>query len=308
MNNFNELIKKQNFKKIFLIYLIAAIVCSLICVGGTAYIYRDKISFALRYEKASEALEKEYKSPEKLKTSLQKLASSSDDITDVLLLDNNNNITFSANNSNLAWDSVFKLKKGESNKFLTSKKNNDLVFRFVKKDEFILSTVLADHFTDIYEDYTEENFYLNNFQSKNLYLISLLGTSENGLKAYAVSHPSKVPYGMAVLKASACILMLLFMIYWVIIAFWVYQNALKSKLYAPIWGIVALVSNLAGVFVYEVYKHMNKACIHCGAVQSKANTFCIHCGKKTGTTCSKCGQSIKPEYNYCPKCGQKNDE
>lgn len=62
-------------------------------------------------------------------------------------------------------------------------------------------------------------------------------------------------------------LMLLFMVCLIIVALWVYQNALKSKLSAPAWGIITLFTNIAGVLVYLIYKHINDVCGYCGAVQ-----------------------------------------
>ena len=64
-------------------------------------------------------------------------------------------------------------------------------------------------------------------------MISMLGSDKDGVKVYAISDPTPVAYGMLSLKAAAGVLMLLFMIYWIIIAMWVYQNAARSKLCAP---------------------------------------------------------------------------
>lgn len=61
--------------------------------------------------------------------------------------------------------------------------------------------------------------------------------------------------------------MLLFMVCLIIVALWVYQNALKSKLSAPALGIITLFTNIAGVLVYLIYKHINGVCGYCGAVQ-----------------------------------------
>lgn len=52
----------------------------------------------------------------------------------------------------------------------------------------------------------------------------------------------------------------------IILALWVYQNARKSKLSAPVWGIITLFTNIAGVLVYLIYKHINGICGFCGAV------------------------------------------
>ena len=128
---------------------------------------------------------------------------------------------------------------------------------------------------------------------------------QNGARAYVISRPSPVWEGMLVLKAAASVLMLLFMIYWIIVALWVYQNAGRSGLSAPVWGIIALFANLAGVTVYLIYKHMSGFCGFCGAVQPRENVFCTVCGKRIGKTCAKCGHSLRKGNNFCAKCGNK---
>ncbi len=301
MDGFNSFIEKRNFKRIFIVFLIIACVAGLTCAGAVGYIFRDRINLALKYEKACENFENESNG------TIDTLAAASEDIRDVLVLDNGNNVVYSAKKSEFASEKTFNLKKENSSRFLQNEKNSDAVFRFVKKDEFMISSVFADDFKEIHDEYDEDNFFLDNFQNKNLYLISLLGKRSDGTKAYVISSPTSVQYGIESLKAAACVFMLLFMIYWIIVALWVYQNARKSKLSAPVWGIIVLFTNLAGVLVYLIYKHISGICIFCGAVQPKGNTFCTYCGKKIGTVCTGCGHLLKRTDNYCPKCGRKQD-
>lgn len=303
MSGFNSFIEKRNFKKIFIIYIIAAVICAAACLGVTGYIFKDKINLAIQYEKTSESFKKS--STAEKEQSIDKLAASSDDICDILILDNNNNIIYSAKNSPFASGSTFELRKTDGSRFLQSQ-NADAVFRFVKKDEFMLSAVFADNFKELYDEYDEDSFYLDNFLDKKLYMISLLGKNGDNTKAYVISNPQTVRGGILSLKITAGIIMLLFMIYWIIIALWIYQNARKSKLSAPVWGILTLFTNLAGVLVYLIFKHTNSICTSCGAVQSKNNIFCTFCGNKIGKTCAKCGHSLKLSDRYCPICGEKN--
>lgn len=220
-----------------------------------------------------------------------------------MLLDDKNTVIYSAKKSELA-DGTFELKKTEGGRFLQSDKIPDAVFRFVKKDEFMLNSVFADDFKEIYDEYDEDYFYLHNFQNKKLYMISLLG-GRNSTKAYVISSPQPVRYGTLSLKIAASIFMLLLAIFPIILALWVYQNARKSRLSAPIWGIITLFTNIAGVLVYLIYKHINGICGFCGAVQSRGNVFCTECGKRIANTCDKCGHYLKPSDKFCPKCGHK---
>ena len=302
MNRFNSFIEKRNFKKIFIVFVIAAVLCGIACAVGVGYVFRDKISLALQYEKASEDFKR---NSQNYSQTLDKLAAASPDIRDVLLLDEKNYIIYSAKNSEFASGGIFELKKANGGKFLQSAVSPDAVFRFVKKDEFMLSSAFADDFGEIYDEYDEDNFYLDNFQNKKLYLISMPGKNSSGTNVYVISSPTPVKYGVLSLKLAASAVMFLFMVYWIIIALWVYQNARKSKLSAPVWGIITLFTNLAGVLVYAVFKHINAICPFCGTVQPSGNIFCTSCGKKIGTVCSKCGHSLKRSDIFCPKCGHK---
>ena len=53
MSKFNEFIEKRNFKKIFIIYIIIAIVLGTASVGAVGYVYGDKIKMAILYERAT---------------------------------------------------------------------------------------------------------------------------------------------------------------------------------------------------------------------------------------------------------------
>ena len=250
MKRFNNFIEKLNFKKIFIGYVIAAVICGALCVSGVGYVYRDKLSLALKYESVSERLERRNSDAEAIRSSLNELSESSGDITDILLVDNKNNVLYSTNGTNLAWDTVFELTSSTGgDSFLVTDKNNDVAFRFVKKEEFMLSSVFAEKFSEIQDEFDETHFYLQNFQNKKVYIISFMRENTDGNKVYVISDPASVPYGWLSLKISTCIVMLLFMIYWVLTAMWVYQNAVRSRLYAPVWGIITLFTNLAGVLL-----------------------------------------------------------
>lgn len=299
MKGFNRVVN-WNFKKIFIIYLIITVVCGVFAAAAVGYVFRDKISLAYHFEKASEAFE--HADADKIRGSIDALAASSADITDVLILGDDNSVIYSAKGTNLARGDLFELKKSEDGgRFLVSDADSDAVFRFAKKDEFMLRSVFADDFEKIHDEYDEDSFYRNGYDSKNLYILSVLG-KKDGKKAYVISDPTPSAYGMTVLKAAASLAMLLFMLYWVIIALWVYSAAAKSRLSAPVWGIITLFANLAGALIFVIYKHINRVCAHCGAVQPRGNVFCAYCGKKIGTTCSKCGAVLRDGDNFCPRC------
>lgn len=304
MSSFNKFIKHLNFKKILILYLIFLFIVGIICAGSVGYIYRDKIQFVFQYQRMSERLEKKDVDIQTVKQEMNTMAAASEDIVDILLLDNQNNILYSSKNSKLAWDRSLNLSKSDGGgDFLVSDQNSNIAFRFVGKDEFILSSIFAGNFSQIYDEYDKENFYQTNFLNKEVYLLSFLRGGEDGSKIYVIADVSPVPYGVSSIKIAAAAAMLLFMLYWIIAAVWVYQNALKSHLSAPFWGIAVLFTNIAGILVYMLYKHMNCICTFCGAVQSKTNLYCTNCGKKIALKCPACGQTLEKNDRYCCKCG-----
>ena len=67
-------------------------------------------------------------------------------------------------------------------------------------------------------------------------VLNYISDRDSGNKLYIISSPSAVPGGKTALKITACLAMLFFMIYWVLLALWTYQNAAKCRLHAPFWG------------------------------------------------------------------------
>ena len=303
MNRFNEFMAKRNFKRIFVVFVVVALILTVGAAVATGSVYREKIALALWYEKAGHALE--HGGSSDIKQAVSDLASSAD-VKDVLLLDSENRILYSAKNSEFAEGNTFELKRADGGKFLTYGQNGDISFRFVKKDEFMLSSVFADDFSEFHDEYDEDNFYRSNFNSKKLYMISLLSKGRDGTKAYVISSPSAVSGGETALKAFACLAVLLFMLYWIIVALWVYQSALLSHLSAPIWGLVTLFANLGGVLVYAVYRRLSSICPSCGAVLPRSDVFCPLCGTKIAKTCKNCGHALSDGDKFCPKCGTEN--
>ena len=99
-------------------------------------------------------------------------------------------------------------------------------------------------------------------------------------------------------------------VYGVLLALYIYQNALKSKLNPYLWGGITLITNIAGVIIYIIYKQNQKTCFQCGALQDKSHIYCTYCGTKLNETCHTCGSVLNRNDKYCAKCGeeQKNEE
>lgn len=67
-------------------------------------------------------------------------------------------------------------------------------------------------------------------------------------------------------------------VYWLLIAAWLYQAATKARMKRVIWCIAGLICNLAAVVVFLIVRSIVRiTCGNCGTVQ-KRQEFCSHCG------------------------------
>lgn len=303
MNRLEKILSKWNFKKITIIYIIALIIAGLGCTITVGVLFRQRLSFAYNYSRLEEYLEKDDTSA--LQDAIDKTANSSSDVVDILVLDADNKITYSAKNSDFASGSLLLKKAGEDKKYLVSSDHPDAIFQFVKNDEFMLNSILNKDFGKIRDDYDEDSFYDNSFSSKTVYMLSYIGNHKSDSKIYIINSPTSVAGGMTALKVSAAIAMLFACIYWVLIALWMYRDAAKSKLSPIYWGLIGLFTNLIGLIVYMIYKKNSTLCSVCGAAQNAGHLYCSYCGTQLGTRCENCGSKVGPKDSFCHHCGNK---
>ena len=252
MIRFERFLSRLRFKRIALVYIVAAVLAALGCAIAVGTLYRDRLSFAWQYFRLDRAVESGDTSA--LQSGIDRLAASGD-VVDVLLLDANNQVLYSAKQSVYAGGQLNLSRAEGGGSYLVSDRSPQVVFRYVRKADFLLQSVFAFDWGDILEEYGDDAFYEGGFSQKNVCLLNYITDRDSGNKLYIISSPSAVPGGKTALKITACLAMLFFMIYWVLLALWTYQNAAKCRLHAPFWGIAVLLTNLVGVLVYQFYKH-----------------------------------------------------
>ncbi|MDO4318058.1 MAG: zinc ribbon domain-containing protein [Lachnospiraceae bacterium] len=303
MNKLEKLLSKWNFRKIAVVYLIAALVSGIACAATVGILYRERLNFAWQYSRLEEALEKE--DEETLRAAVDKTAAASDDVIDILVLSDDNRVIYSAKDSEFAGASLMLTKVGEEKKYLASAEHPDSVFQYVKGDEFMLNSILNKDFSEIREDYEDDSFFESDLSSKTIYMLSCIRHHESDPKIYVINAPTSVPGGITALKAAAALAMLFFCIYWVLIALWMYRDAAKSKLSPIYWGLIGIFTNLIGLIVYKIYKRNTAVCTACGASQSTGHLYCSYCGSQLGTRCESCGGKVSPRDSFCHQCGSK---
>lgn len=300
MNNFFE---KLNFKKIVPIYLIIAIIIGVSLFMFLGFKYKEKIGFMYNFYKVNNNFEETNYNLDKLKEKLDGLSKNSKDIVDSVILDKQNKIIFSSNNffnkNTINLNEIF-YKKG----FFMDKESK-IIYKLVDDRDLILNTIFVDSYYKVGEDYEDNFFFENEFNDKKVYLINYSLNKKTGEKIYFIINILPVENGILYLKITASIIILLFMIYWVMVALIIYQNALKSKLNPYLWGGIVLITNIIGVSIYLIYKKMGVTCYKCKSYQSKNNIYCTNCGTKINVICDKCGSLMTKESNYCNNCGNK---
>ena len=300
MNKLKNCLAKGNFKKIAVWYLVLAIVAGLACAGTVAYLYRERLNFAWQYSKLEDA-----KDEAALQTAIDKMGAASADVVDVLLLDEQNQVTYSAKNSEFAAGPLELVKAGEEKKYLVSDAHPDAVFQYVKSDEFMLQSIISKDFGKIRTDYDDDSAFERTLSAKSIYMLSRVGVHHSDSKVYVITVPTTVPGGMVALKVSAALAMLFFCVYWVLIALWMSRDAAKCKLDTLYWGLIGLLTNVVGLLVYQIYKRSLAKCAECGAVQRASHLFCTTCGAQLGTRCDSCGAKVGPKDTFCHHCGNK---
>ena len=269
-------------------------------VGTVGYLYRERLNFAWQYSRLEEA-----KDPEKLRAAAQKTAFASADVVDVLILDENNRVTFSAKNSEFAGGTLELAKVGAEKKYLASAAYPDAVFQYVKSEEFMLNSIINKDFGKFRTDYDDDSAFESGLASKTIYLLSRVNVHKNGSRIYVITIPTSVPGGMTALKVTAARAMLFFCVYWVLIALWMYRDAAKCNLSGLYWGLIGLLTNLIGLIVYKIYKRSTAICPACGAAQNAGHLFCTFCGSPLSKRCGACGSKVGAKDQFCHHCGTR---
>jgi hypothetical protein len=306
----DKLVNSINFRKVIKWYLVFVLVMAVLVIACGGYIFRDKIALTMKYHQIEEKIEKQGLD-QSIENELGAFAASSTEIKDVLLLERDNTIVYSAKNIGLGKDNKLKLSRvNDKGQFFRDSDIPNVYFKLIGTRNlfFINESHLKDMCRDLKEirrELDDDFFYDSNYNAQNIYYLNYFADKKNGMKVIIVYDPQIIPYAKVFLGFTAAVLMLILSLYWILTALWVYRDANQRKLNAPLWGLLILLTNLVGLIVYTIYKQSNLACSKCGALQNKLNTFCCHCGNKMNDTCEKCGTIVAKNDDFCTHCGHK---
>ena len=308
MNSLEEFIHKLNFKKAAIAYVIISGLLLLLCFSVIAYVSRDKIAMVIDYARISEHFAKEGVN-DRLKTELQKLASDSKDINNVVVLDEDNTVIFKANQNLIGARTKLKLMPyAAGSGYLQDRNYPDHLFKVVKAENLILNKDYIPNDLHLSQAVNDELSYETDFSTKEVYLLNYLINRSTRSKVLLIRTATPIPLAEKLLETTGTLLGSMLAIYWIGLALWVYQDARRKKVNASLWGLLTLITNLAGLFVYLIYKQNNLICFKCGALQSKFSSFCSNCGTEINESCPHCQAMISKGDIYCTRCGVKLGE
>lgn len=299
MNKLDNLIAKINLKKVSILCLILAAITLLVFFTTIGILYRERICFSICYGKLVSLSKKQDESA--IIAAATETAKSSGDVVDIIITDSENNVIFSS--SGRITD-TFAINRINNSNYFSSSCFPDTVLCRVSKKELVINSVFSKRIDEIIEDYTEGDS-ADTSMPDAVYIFNFMKNVGSGLRICLILSPTPVPGGALVLKAFAAAAMMFFMLYWIIVALWMYQDAMKCMLPKAYWGLIGLFTNIVGLIVYKVYKIFGSICPNCGKYHTSANVFCTSCGTKIGQTCGKCGFRIHSGDKYCGKCGSK---
>lgn len=305
MKNLDEFINRFNFKVATKIYLIISAVLLTGCIAMIAYETKDKIYMAIDYEKVSYKFEKQGLS-DKLNLQLKKLNSDSRDIVNTVVLDKNNNVVFKSNNNLIGDNTKLLLTQYEFNRnYLQDNINKNILYRVVEEKDILLNTDYIKNNQKITNDIDKEFYYERDLSSKDIYLINYLADKNTKDKIFIIRTATPIPYAERLLELTGTLIGAILIIYWIGLALWVYKDANAKKNNPALWGGLVLLTNLAGLIIYFMYKQNSIICHKCGVMQNTENIFCSYCGTKLNEQCSHCGSIVNNSEHYCSRCGEK---
>ena len=125
MIRFERFLSRLHFKKIALVYIVAAVLAALGCAIAVGTLYRDRLSFAWQYFRLDRAVESGDTAA--LQSGIDRLAASGD-VVDVLLLDANNQVLYSAKQSVYAGGQLNLSRAEGGGSYLVSDRSPQVVF------------------------------------------------------------------------------------------------------------------------------------------------------------------------------------
>ena len=93
----------------------------------------------------------------------------------------------------------------------------------------------------------------------------------------------------------------------ILVGVYVYRDAKRRNMNAPLWTIIAILApSLIGFIIYLLVRgnYSNLKCPRCDATVTEQYVVCPKCGAKLKPSCPNCSTPVELDWTVCPKCAQ----
>lgn len=308
MTKFDQFLDRLNFKKLFKLYLLISAALFIICVSTALVVSKDKIKMAISYKQITHSFE-EKGMDNSLITQMNSFLSTSKDIKNVLVVDENDKLLYKGNNTLINNSKEFKLSPyGNYGNYLQDNINKKIIYKIDRDKDIIIDKNYIKNHREIEDEIDDSFSYERDLESNNIYLINYKINNATDNKLFIIREVRSIPYLERILEAMVLIFGLLFATYWIGLALWVYKDSNRKGCNASLWGLLTLITNIAGLIIYIIFKQNSAICSTCGSLQNRNNKYCSSCGSKISSTCNNCSSIVGNDDKYCKNCGHKLNE
>lgn len=108
-----------------------------------------------------------------------------------------------------------------------------------------------------------------------------------------------ITVGITGLLGSLCIFF-----FWLLIAAWLYQAAVRSGMNGPLWLAAGMFGSVFTAIAFLLIRSfVRKKCPSCGAFVPAKVQYCSNCGAAIYETCEACKETCACNDNFCHACG-----
>lgn len=94
-------------------------------------------------------------------------------------------------------------------------------------------------------------------------------------------------------------------LFWLLIAAWLYQAAIRSGMNGLLWLAVGLAGNVFGAIAFLLARSfIRKKCPSCGTFLPVKVQYCPKCGAAMYEKCVDCGEGCAVDDTFCRACGR----
>lgn len=98
---------------------------------------------------------------------------------------------------------------------------------------------------------------------------------------------------------------LFLLLFWLLIAAWLYQAAVRSGMNGLLWLAVGLAGNVFGAAAFLLARSFTRIkCPSCGACLPVKAQYCPKCGVALYEKCADCGEACAVDDTFCRACGK----